>query len=108
MIRLTPEAVASVRAFVKENGVKAPIRIDIHSTGCCDPSLGLCVDRRRDDDLVHETEGFTIVIDPQTSHTVGEVRIAFFEDPGKTGFVLTSNKPLSEWQGFGVCDIRLK
>ncbi|RJQ87937.1 MAG: hypothetical protein C4519_00105 [Desulfobacteraceae bacterium] len=108
MINLTPEAIQNIKAFLEENRIKDPIRIDIQSTGCCDPSLGLCVDRIRDKDLMHEADGFTLLMDAQTFQTVGEVSIAYNEETDKKGFVLTSRKSLSEWDGFGVCAIRMK
>lgn len=108
MIKLTPEAIQSIKAYLEEKGVSAPIRVDLQSTGCCDPSLGLCIDQLRDQDLVHESDGLTLIIDSQTLQTVGEVNIAYADEGDKEGFVITSSKPLSEWDGFGVCAIRSK
>lgn len=107
VIQITPKAAQSIKAFLEENGIKNPIRIDIQSTGCCDPSLGLCIDRMHDQDIAHESDGLTLIIDPQTFESVGQVRIDYADEPDKKGFVLTSSKPLSEWEGFGVCNIRL-
>ena len=106
-IKLTPEAVRSIKAFQKEQGVFDPIRVDIQSTGCCDPSLGLFLDRLRPADLVEESDGLHFVISPDIYQTVGEVTIAWVDERDKKGFVITSSKPLSEWEGFGVCDIRI-
>ena len=47
------------------------------------------------------------MISPDIHQTVGEVTIAFVDERDKKGFVITSSKPLSEWEGFGVCDIRI-
>jgi Fe-S cluster assembly iron-binding protein IscA len=107
-IQLTPEAIQSMQAFLEEKGVKSPIRIDIQSTGCCDPSLGLCIDHVNDRDLVLESNELTLIMDPLTLQTVGKVKIDYANEPGKKGFVLTSSIPLSEWEGFGTCEIRLK
>jgi Fe-S cluster assembly iron-binding protein IscA len=105
-IKLTPEATRSIKSFQKENGVFDPIRVDIQSTGCCDSSLGLFLDQRRPADLVEESDGLQFVISPDIHRTVGEVTITFVDERDKKGFVLTSSKPLSEWEGFGVCEIR--
>jgi Fe-S cluster assembly iron-binding protein IscA len=106
-IKLTPEAIQSIKAFQKEKGIFDPIRVDLQSTGCCDPSLGLFPDRRQPDDLVEESDGIVFVISPEIFQTVGEVAIAWLDERDKKGFVITSSKPLSEWEGFGVCDIRV-
>ncbi len=63
-IKLTPEATQSIKAFQKEKGVFDPIRVDIQSTGCCDPSLGLFLDHLRPADLVEESDGLQFVISP--------------------------------------------
>jgi Fe-S cluster assembly iron-binding protein IscA len=106
-IKLTPEAARSIKTFQKERGLLDPIRIDIQSTGCCDSSLGLFLDRLRPADLVEESDGMQFVLSPDIFQTVGEVTIAWGEERDKKGFVITSSKPLSEWEGFGVCDIRI-
>jgi Fe-S cluster assembly iron-binding protein IscA len=106
-VELTPEAIRSVKKFLEERGVQAPIRIDIQSSGCCDPSLGLFLDHRRPADLVEESDGLQFVISPDIHKTVGEVTITWVDERDKKGFVITSRKPLSEWEGFGVCDIRI-
>jgi iron-sulfur cluster assembly protein len=101
-IKLTPEAARSIKAFQKEQGVFDPIRIDLQSTGCCDPSLGLFLDRQRPADLIEESDGLQFVISPDIHKTIG-----WADERDKKGFVITSSKPLSEWEGFGVCDIRI-
>jgi Fe-S cluster assembly iron-binding protein IscA len=106
-IKLTPEAIQSIKAFQKEQGLFDPIRVDLQSTGCCDPSLGLFLDRLHPADLVEESAGMQFVISPDIYQTVGEVAIDWVEERDKKGFVITSSKPLSEWEGFGVCDIRI-
>ena len=107
-VKLDPQATRHMKTFLEENGVKDPVRIDLQSTGCCDPSLGLCVDKARDDDMVCEADGIRFLINPATHQTVGEVKIAFSDEDGSRGYVMTSSRPLSEWEGFGVCNIKVK
>lgn len=107
LVKLSPEANRSIKAFQKEKGVFGPIRIDIFSTGCCDPSLGLFMDHPGPTDLVEESDGLQFVISPDILQTVGEVNIAWRDERDKKGFIITSSRPLSEWEGFGVCDIRI-
>jgi Fe-S cluster assembly iron-binding protein IscA len=105
-IKLSPEAKRAIETFLKEKGAKDSVRIDIQSTGCCDSSLGLFLDQRRPADLVEESDGLQFLISPDVHRTVGEVTIAFVDDRDKKGFVINSSKPLSEWEGFGVCEIQ--
>jgi Fe-S cluster assembly iron-binding protein IscA len=101
LVTLDPGAGQAIRSALAEAGVQGPIRIAITSSGCCDPSFGLAVDRIRDSDLVEEVDGVTFVIDLETHDLVGDVTIGCKED----GFVVTSAKPLSEWDGFAPCKI---
>jgi len=107
MIQLAPGAGQAIKSFLAEQGLKQPIRIDLHSSGCCDASLGLNVDQVREADLVEEVDGVQFVMSPETHQLVGEVTISYVDDRGRKGFVLTSSKPVSEWDGFGVCSIRV-
>jgi hypothetical protein len=46
-------------------------------------------------------------IDPETQQLVGEVSIACKEDEGRDVFLLTSSKPVSEWDGLLTCSLRM-
>ncbi len=107
MVQLEPSAGQAIRSFLAEQGCQGPIRIDLNSTGCCDVSLGLSVDTVRAADLVQKVDGLQFVMSPETYQLVGEVTISFVDEKGKRGFVLSSSKPVSEWDGFGVCSIRI-
>jgi Fe-S cluster assembly iron-binding protein IscA len=58
-------------------------------------------------DLTLELDGLTFVISPEISELVGEVTISYEDQIGKKGFVLTSSKPVGEWDGFGIGDIKI-
>jgi len=106
IIILEPDADQAIKLFFSEQGFQKPLRIDLQSSGCCDPSLGLRVDIIRESDLVHELNGLTFVISPETFHLVGKINISYMDNTDKKGFVITSERPVSEWDGFGVSDIR--
>lgn len=107
MVKVEATASQAIRSFLAENGFQRPLRIDLQSSGCCDPSLYLSVDDIREADLTQEVDGLTLVISPETHELVGEVTIAFSDEIGRKGFVLTSRKPVSEWDGFAVSTIRI-
>ena len=107
MVTLDTNASDAVKSALAEKGVQGPIRIELRSAGCCDPSLGLIVDTVHESDLIEEVDGLTFVISPETQQLVGEVRISYTDDAGRKGFVLTSSKPVSEWDGFASCSIRM-
>ena len=107
IVKPAPGAIEAVQAFLAERKSPQPVRIDIYSTGCCDASLGLQLDEIRETDLVQEVAGVTFVMRPELHRLVGDVTVSCAAEPGKEGFVLTSVKPLNEWEGFGVCHIRV-
>ena len=108
MINVTPEAIQAIKLFLKEKGAEQPIRIHLHSTGCCDASLGLTADDASVDDFVENVQGITFVIHPDVVNLAGDVTISYQSDKFDAGFVLTSERPISEWSGFGVCQIASK
>jgi Fe-S cluster assembly iron-binding protein IscA len=107
LVTLSPGAGEAVRSLLAEDGRQGPVRIELQFTGCCDPSLGLIVDTVRESDLVEEVDGLTFVIDRETHQLVGKVSIACRDEEGRNVFVLTSSKPVSEWDGLLTCSIRM-
>ena len=105
-IKLEPGAARAAGAFLKEKGISRPLRIDLNFTGCCDASLVLRADDMGDNDLYTEIEGLTFIVDPEVYGLAGGITITYVEEEGRTGFVLTSERPISEWEGFGVSEIR--
>ena len=96
-----------IKSFMADKDIQKPIRIDIRSSGCCDASLCLCIDDISDTDLTTESDGLTFVINPDTYQLVGEVTISYVDEMGRRGFVLSSSNPTSEWDGFGVSEIKI-
>ncbi len=108
MIYLKPGAAGAIKSFLAQHGIEDHVlRIDIRSTGCCDPSLALVADKIGQSDLVQKIEGITLVIRDEIYRQVGTVTISHTNEPGNRGFVLTAEKPLSEWEGFGVTNIQI-
>ena len=107
MVKLEPKAGQAIKTFFAEKEFQRPLRIQLQSSGCCDPSLCLSVDNIQKPDLIQEVEGLTFIMSPEIHELVGEVTIAFTDEIGRKGFVLTSSKPVSEWEGWGVSSINL-
>jgi len=86
--------------------VAPTIRIDLRFNGCCDASLGLCADTASENDLSEQLDGLTFIIDRETYQLTGDITISYVSQEGGQGYVITSNKPVSEWEGFAVTDIK--
>ncbi|MCX6005457.1 MAG: hypothetical protein NT082_07295, partial [Chloroflexi bacterium] len=107
VIILEPGAGRAISSFLNEKNIRRPLRIDLNFSGCCDASLSLHVDNAREDDLILEVEGLTFVINPETNELAGEITVSHVDEAGRKGFVITSSKPVGEWDGFGVSDIKI-
>ena len=104
---MEPGVSQAIRASLADKGIQQHIRIDLNFSGCCDTSLCLHTDTVLETDLTTNLDGLTFVINPETYQLVGEVTISYVDEKGKKGFILTSSKPLGEWDGFGVSDIKI-
>ncbi len=97
----------AVSSFLNEKGISRPIRIDLKFAGCCDASLGLRVDDICETDLQTEVEGLIFIIEAEVYRLTGEITIAYVEEEGRKGYLLTSERPVSEWEGLGVSNIQI-
>ncbi len=104
---MEPGVSQAVKSFLADKGIHKPVRIDLNFSGCCDSSLCLRVDNISETDFILETDGLRFVINLETYELVGEVTISYVDEIGRKGFVLKSSKPVGEWDGFGVSDIRI-
>ncbi len=107
MVRVEPRALQAIKIFLARTGAKGPLRLDLLSTGCCDPSLGLRLDRAEDADLTQVVEGVIFVVSPGVHHLCGEIAVSYVEGEDRQGFLITSERPVSEWEGFAAGPIRL-
>lgn len=106
-VKLKNNAGRAIQSFFEERRISRPVRIDLRSTGCCDPSLGLWLDVDRSSDMKEVSEeGLTFVISPDLYQMTGEVTISY--DDTRRGFILNPERAISEWDGFGVCTIKIE
>jgi Fe-S cluster assembly iron-binding protein IscA len=63
------------------------------------------MDNIRESDLIEEVDGLTFVIGPEVYQLVGDITISYTDETGRKGFILTSDKPLGEWDGLTACTI---
>ena len=100
MIKISPNDSAIIQSILSQKGLSCSVRIEIRSSGCCDASLGLMADTAAETDLTEEIEGLKLVMRPALYALVGEVSIRCAQNSGREEFIVTSEKPLNEWEGF--------
>ena len=103
VVAVAPGVCGAIAGALGANKGEGAIRVELASTGCCDATLGLRLDRVGESDLVEEVEGLTFVMSRKTYELAGRVTISC---RGNGEFVLNPEKPVSEWDGFGSCPLR--
>ncbi len=106
LITIDQPAIEAIRKELEGKVCPLTLRIEIRSSGCCDASLCLVSNTAEEADLIESVEDLTIRMSPSTYELVGTVSISYVDDAQKKGFVLTSSKPLNEWEGFAACNIK--
>lgn len=88
MIALTDSAVSAVqRAIAKSGKEGAGFRIMIEAGGCSGLKYKIGLDTTpREDDLVVETSGVRVFIDPLSQPMLNGVSVDFIEESGRGGF----------------------
>ncbi len=66
----------------------------------------MTADTAEESDLIKKIDGLTILMRPAIHELVGDVSIFCSDTPARNEFILVSDRPLNEWEGFGTCNIR--
>lgn len=103
LITADPGVCEAIAKEMEKKERSGAVRIEMTSTGCCDASLGLRFDEAVESDLVEKIGGLTFVMSRKIFDLAGRVRISLRENDQ---FVITPEKPVSEWDGFGTCSIK--
>ena len=93
-ISVTPNAVAEVRKYMEENGASeaAGLRVGVLPGGCSGFQYGLNIeDEPAEDDLVVESNGLRMFVDPFSMQYLGGVEIDYVTTFQGSGF--TFNNP---------------
>lgn len=94
VISVTPTAVAEVRRYMDENGAteEAGLRVGVLPGGCSGFQYGLNIeDAAGEDDMILETGGLRLFIDPFSLQYLGGVEIDYVTTFQGSGF--TFNNP---------------
>jgi iron-sulfur cluster assembly protein len=95
-IMLTPTAVAEVQRYMEEQGTReeAGLRVGVLPGGCSGFQYGLNIeDEAAEDDLVFESNGLRLFVDPFSMQYLGGVEIDYVTTFQGSGF--TFNNPNS-------------
>ncbi|MEP7343957.1 MAG: iron-sulfur cluster assembly accessory protein [Gemmatimonadaceae bacterium] len=90
IVTVTPAASAEVKKFMDAEGVPAEVgglRVSVQPGGCSGFKYGLLIeDSAADDDLVVQTEGFRMFVDPFSAQYLNQVTIDYVTSMQGSGF----------------------
>ena len=101
MIEVAQSAQEKLDEYLKQNSIDSAIRVYMAQGGWSGPSLALALDEPKENDDRYETAGVTYLIDKKLLEHVGGVKIDFVEQGWRSGFVVSSHKPVTN--GASVC-----
>ena len=95
----------AIKSLAGDNASRPVLRIELRTSGCCDPTLALLFDQVRAGDLISEYEDLVAVMDPSIHEITGDVAVSLSLDGADPGFILDTVKPFTEWSGFSICTL---
>ena len=94
MIEVTKLAQEKINDYFKEKDIDSAIKIYMNQGGWSGHSLAMALDEPNENDDSYETAGITYLIDKKLSEHVGAVKIDFVKQGWRSGFVVSSDKPV--------------
>ncbi len=92
LLSLTDKAVEKVKYFAGSmpDSQNKPLRIFIQGGGCSGFQYGFTFDEKKEGDMVLETGGITVVVDPQSAQYLKDAKVDYVEDFRGAGFSVTN------------------
>lgn len=90
-INLTPNAVGEVKLLMaKSENAGKNLRLYIEQGGCSGMQYGMVFDEKRDDDLVSEQDGVSVLVDPISANYLRGAVVDFSDSLTAGGFKITN------------------
>jgi|TARA_R110000868_G_C10380243_1_gene719297 iron-sulfur cluster assembly protein len=87
LIHVTPKAVSKIATSIDRRGHGIGIRLGVRTTGCSGLAYVLeYVDNATESDLIFESEGFKIVVDPKDLPILDELQVDYVRTGLNEGF----------------------
>ena len=105
MLTITDRAAEKAKGILAAEGKSGwGLRVYSIGGGCCGPSFGLDIDENPSaDDEVVEKNGLRVFIDKNTSLSVSQMTLDYYEDEEREGFVLSGGQAPTCGSGCSSC-----
>src|SRR5215208_1982726 len=92
MVQLTDIAAEKVRDFIAGQNAEGDVglRVGVRGGGCSGFQYALALDEKRDDDLIFETSGIRVLVDPASMQYVDGSTVDFTESFMGSGFEVSN------------------
>ncbi len=92
LVSITPSAATKAIALLEAREVKdGALRVFVAGGGCSGFQYGMAVAREKeDDDIVIDSNGVTIVVDPESAQHLRGAEIDYVDDIMKSGFAINN------------------
>jgi iron-sulfur cluster assembly protein len=98
---VTDLAVSKLKEYMAQNNIDSALRVALMQGGCSGPSLGLALDEPKDNDKIFENNSLKFLIEKGLLETCGSVKVEYLDAGPRSGFGITSAKPLGGGGGCG-------
>lgn len=88
MITVTPKAIETINAIVKEAKKTDPIRVFFAGYSCSGPSYMMAFDKKKDDDVETKVDGFTLIYEKGLEDELKEATVDSVDTPEGPGVVV--------------------
>ena len=99
MFEVTELATENLKSYLEQNKIDSALRVAIMQGGWSGPSLGLALDEPKENDEKYEQDGLTFLVDNNLLDTCGTIKVDFIDAGMRSGFSISSEKPLSSGGG---------
>lgn len=96
MFEVTETSASVLKDYFTQNKIEpvSPVRVTVMSGGCSGAALGLTLDQPGELDQVFEEGDLKFVIAQDLLEEVGAIKVDFVDAGYRSGFAITSEKPV--------------
>jgi iron-sulfur cluster assembly protein len=98
---VTDLAVSKLKEYMEQNNINSALRVALMQGGCTGTSLGLALDEPKDNDKIFENNSLKFLIEKGLLETCGSIKVEYLDAGPRSGFSITSAKPLGGGGGCG-------
>ncbi len=102
MFEITKAAADNLKAYLEQNKVDSAVRVALMQGGCSGSALGLALDEAKDADKVFAEDSLKFIISEDLLSQCGAIKVDFIDAGYRSGFSITSDKPIGGG-GCGSC-----